>query len=292
MRKIPPHTWFFGAFFTAYGIFCAYTLLRFDLLLSVAGRMAICWLAALAVMLGLFVVAARRGRYDYVDIGWGLSFIAIALAGYGVNLVEGTITPIRTIVLLLVVVWGIRLSAHIGTRLRRSTQEDPRYVELRSRWKQVTKWAIFVHIYVVQSILALLVSIPIVHIQLIDHTPWSIWTSIGVLVWLFGFAWEGIGDRQLGAFIRRPENRGQLLQTGLWAYTRHPNYFGEITMWWGIACISLGTPYGWVGAGGAALITYLITFVSGVPLAEKRSSTKPGWKAYSQKTPKLIPFIR
>jgi steroid 5-alpha reductase family enzyme len=115
---------------------------------------------------------------------------------------------------------------------------------------------------------------------------------IGTLLWVCGFVFEAIGDAQLKAFIAKPENRGKLMTEGLWSMTRHPNYFGEITMWWALALIAITLPYGWLGVGGATLITILITKVSGIPPAEKRAAEKPGWEDYKQKTAALIPFIR
>ena len=99
--------------------------------------------------------------------------------------------------------------------------------------------------------------------------------GLGVLVWLTGFSFETIGDRQLAAFIKDPANRGKLMTSGLWSYTRHPNYFGEAALWWGMAILALSAPRGWLGLIGPLVITFLLLFVSGVPLLEKKYRAAP-----------------
>ncbi len=112
-----------------------------------------------------------------------------------------------------------------------------------------------------------------------------------MLVWLTGFSFEAIGDRQLAAFIRDPANRGQLMTGGLWSYTRHPNYFGEAAMWWGMAMLALSAPNGWLGLVGPLVITILLLFVSGVPLLEKKYAGRPDWEEYKKRTSIFIPWF-
>ena len=113
---------------------------------------------------------------------------------------------------------------------------------------------------------------------------------IGVVVWLIGFYFEVVGDLQLSRFLANPSNKGTLMTSGLWRYTRHPNYFGEVTQWWGIYLIAVSVPYGWVGIIGPALITILILKVSGIPLLEKHKAGQPEWEAYKSRTSKFIPL--
>ena len=110
------------------------------------------------------------------------------------------------------------------------------------------------------------------------------------MVWLIGFFFEVVGDYQLKTFLANPKNKGKLMTPGLWRYTRHPNYFGEATMWWGIAIIALATPYGWVAIITPVLITYLLLFVSGVPMTEKSFAGKPGWDRYKRQTSIFLPL--
>ena len=114
--------------------------------------------------------------------------------------------------------------------------------------------------------------------------------QLGLLVWAVGFWCETLADAQLKRFLANPVNRGKLMTHGLWKYSRYPNYFGELTMWWGIALMSLGTAHGWVGLGGAAVITYLIVYVSGIPPKEKRLRKRPGWQKYILLTRLLVPL--
>jgi steroid 5-alpha reductase family enzyme len=112
----------------------------------------------------------------------------------------------------------------------------------------------------------------------------------GVVVWVLGFVCESIADSQLRQFLKANTKKDALLTTGLWKYSRHPNYFGEVTQWWGIALVALSSPFGWVGLIGALAITTLICFVSGIPPAERRAASKPGWAAYKRATSPLVPL--
>ena len=289
MQKLPTSAKFLATFFVLYSAACLYTLVSQSLAGQVLGRMAWCWLAALGVMTGLFYIARAKRRIDYVDVGWGLSFMAIAITGWLLG--GGYHAPFstKTFALLLVVIWGGRLATHILRRIARSDREDPRYTALRANWKNQSWGQVFIRIFLVQSVLSLLVSIPVIHIHLLQQPEWSWLAALGLAVWLVGFGLEVVADRQLAAFLANPRSKGKLMTSGLWAYSRHPNYFGELVMWWGIALVCLGTPHGWVGIGGAAVITYLILYISGVPLAEKRASTKPGWPEYKRRTSRLFP---
>ena len=113
---------------------------------------------------------------------------------------------------------------------------------------------------------------------------------IGTLIWVFGFLFESIGDKQLRIFISDPKNKGHVMSTGLWKFTRHPNYFGEVTQWWAIGIIGLTVRYGWLGLIGPAVITFLIVKVSGVPLLEARYADNPEYQAYKLRTSKLFPL--
>jgi len=111
------------------------------------------------------------------------------------------------------------------------------------------------------------------------------------MVWIAGFTFEAIGDAQLKNFLKQPENRGKLMQSGLWYYTRHPNYFGEVSQWWGIFIIALNVPYGYVSIIGPLTITFLILKVSGIPLLEEKMSTHPDFAEYSRKTSMFFPWF-
>jgi steroid 5-alpha reductase family enzyme len=241
--------------------------------------------AALMVQLVVFIFALTLKRVDLVDVAWGLSFIAIVKA---LQLFGPSTAPWVLIVDMLVVIWGLRLSWHIYRRFRKSSEQDARYTALMEQWPEKYRGVqIFFKIFLTQALLATIISMPVIIIHLYQPQTTPV-AMIGLVVWVIGFIYEVVADRQLAVFLQKPH--GKLMQRGLWKYSRHPNYFGEITMWWGISLIACATPLWWVGLIGAATITYLICFVSGIPLAESRAKTKKGWKTYHDKTSVLIPW--
>lgn len=252
---------------------------------------AVCLVAAGIFMSGMFLIGRRIGRYDVVDVAWGLTVMVVALFSF---LIAPNSHVASVVSLGLVMVWGARLSGHIYRRLRASKQEDRRYVELRQKWHAKNEHlAIYLRIYLVQALLATIVCVPVLVVNA-AHThvsPVFLWT--GLALWAGGFICEALADRQLRQFIQNPINKGRLVTTGLWKYSRHPNYFGELVQWWAIGVIALGVPFGWIGIVGPLLITYLIVFVSGIPLTEKAFEGRAGWDQYKTRTSVLIPwFVR
>lgn len=258
-------------------------------------------LAAFAVALGaaavllsvVFVWARRHNRYDVIDIAWGVAFVAIAATTYlaGGYLQRGV--SVQLLVLLLVCVWGFRLSLHIYRRWLHSREEDHRYQQLRRDYQKKpggVTWNMFAKVYLVQAVLAVIVSTPVVILMGSEQVAWSWWATIGLVVWGIGFFFEAVGDWQLRNFIADPANKGRLMTRGLWKYTRHPNYFGEMTQWWGIYVISWSVAFGWAGLIGPLVITWLLVFISGVPLTERHFQGRAGWDAYKRRTSKLVPW--
>jgi len=154
----------------------------------------------------------------------------------------------------------------------------------------------FLRVFMSQMLLLFLISIPIqlsnMFTLAINSTLGWIIYGLGVALWLFGYYFEVVGDAQLKKFIKNPENKGHIMQSGLWKYTRHPNYFGEATMWWGIWIISMASLVSWnlLGFVGPTIITYLLIFVSGVPLLEKKYKDNEEFQAYAKKTSVFIPL--
>lgn len=241
---------------------------------------------AVTVQLAALAVAWRLKRVDFVDSVWGISFIGIITALWMNGHTGNAASLVGDI---LVTIWALRLSSHISRRFIRSKEQDRRYTELMSNWPSRFKWLqVFVRIFIVQAALATIVGLPIIVLH--SAEPMTFWpVAIGALVWLIGFNFEVIADWQLRKFIRSSRT-GELMQSGLWRYSCHPNYFGEITMWWGLAVIGLAVPHGWIGIIGAVTINLLICFVSGIPPAEKNAASKKGWQKYKQKTSPLIPW--
>ena len=235
----------------------------------------------------VFAVAIAKKRLDIVDIAWGGAFIVAALTSFMLAENPGTL---QVLVTGLVIIWGGRLGYTILRRVMRSPEEDPRYTELRAQWKGSLAFNAYVRIFLVQGFLATVVSASVITINLSDFHSISSVSIVGLVIWVIGFLFESIGDAQLKKHLTDPAKKGQLMTSGLWKYTRHPNYFGEATQWWGIWIIALAVPFGWIGVMSPIIITVLLLFVSGVPLTEKRFAGRAGWNEYRKRTSVFIPL--
>lgn len=230
-----------------------------------------------------FFVAKRRKRLDTVDAAWGGGFVLVA---WLVALQQPTI---RTyMVAVMVTAWSVRLTYHLATRGRRNG-EDPRYVELTKKWKRVWLRAYF-SIYLLQGVLLLLVALPIITNAGAPLPELRLLFTAGYAIWAVGFYIEYKADSELQRFKANKKNKGKILDTGLWQYSRHPNYFGELLQWWGIGLIAAQTSFGWLGLAGPLLLTYLIYNVSGVPLVEKRRAKDEHYQEYKKHTNTLLPW--
>lgn len=246
--------------------------------------------AAIGLMTAVFVIANRLRRYDLVDTAWGWALIVVAVTSYLLTGGRQETELPATIVTILVFAWGVRLSSHIFRRWRAAASEDPRYVELRRDWQGSLARNAFWRIYMTQAVLATVVAWPVIHLNqtLLYGSGW--WLAAGLVLWVTGFAFEVVSDWQLRCFLRYPGNKGRLMTQGLWRYSRHPNYFGELVQWWGIYVIVLGAPFGWLTIVGPLLLSYLIAFVSGIPPNERRFKGRPGWDEYRRRTSVLLPL--
>ncbi len=234
----------------------------------------------------VFIIAWRMKRLDVVDIAWGGAFIVIGLT----TLSWGELGALQYVTTGLVVIWALRLGVSIWRRFRHSSGEDPRYKEMRRQWKSQAALRAYGSIFVVQAVLATIVSLSVIVTNLSYVHGLNSLAIIGLGVWLFGFLFESIGDAQLRRHLAAPKNKDRLMTSGLWRYTRHPNYFGEAVQWWGIFFIALSVPYGWATIIAPLTITVLLLFVSGVPLTEKRFEGRTGWNEYKRRTSVFIPW--
>lgn len=234
-----------------------------------------------------FILGQLLHDNSIVDIGWGSGFVFLAVflaVRDGFESIEGLV------VLTLTVLWGGRLTIYLFNR-NKGKPEDYRYVNLRKRWGH--KWArlkAFLNVYALQGVMLYLISLPIIHIFDKGETELLLLDYIGIGIWVIGYFFEVVGDRQLKQFKSKPENKGKLIQSGLWKYTRHPNYFGEATMWWGIFLVAF-SPAGLFTIISPIVITLLLLFVSGVPLLEKKYKGRPDFEAYKKVTPKFFPWF-
>lgn len=235
-----------------------------------------------------FLVSLIRKRNDVADVAWGLGFVLLAWTSYVISPDSG----VRGLLVgILVTIWGLRLAWHIHGR-NRGKVEDYRYLAWRQAWGKWFYLRSYFQVYLLQGALLALIATPIILINAQASVGLSAFDLLGVLVWITGFIFEAVGDAQLARFIKNPANKGKLMQSGLWAYTRHPNYFGEIVQWWGIWLIAGSVPYGLIGIIGPITITVLIVKVSGIPMLEKKMAANPDFLKYRQSVSMLIPWSR
>jgi steroid 5-alpha reductase family enzyme len=248
-------------------------------------------LATLVTTTGLFFLLwlwslALRDA-SIVDIFWGVGFVQIAWVAAWLS--DGSPAR-RVLVALLVSLWGLRLAHHLFRR-NWGHGEDFRYRRMRAhhgpRFWLVSLFTVFL----LQAALMWIVSLPVqLAVAAREPSGLTLLDGLGTLVFAVGLAFEAVGDRQLARFRADPTNAGRVLDTGLWAWTRHPNYFGDAVVWWGLFLIALATPWGFVAAIGPALMTFLLMRVSGVTLLEKSlSKTRPGYRDYVQRTSAFFP---
>ncbi len=231
-----------------------------------------------------FVFSVIRHRNDVADIAWGLGFVlmawsSFAMPGYSFR---------GLLVTALVTIWGLRLSYHIYTR-NKDKPEDARYAVWRKTWDNFLLRS-FLQIFMLQGILLFLISLPVLFINGSHADTFAGTDVIGLLIWCIGFCFETVADSQLKSFISNPAHKGKIMDSGLWKYSRHPNYFGEVTQWWGIFILALSLPNALVTMIGPLTITILILFVSGIPLLEKKYAGRPDFEAYKKRTSIFFPL--
>ncbi|CAM3885526.1 DUF1295 domain-containing protein [Mesobacillus thioparans] len=239
-------------------------------------------------MVSMFIIAQLIKDNSIVDIGWGLGFVIIAFVSYFAS--EGENTIRQTIVLTLVSLWGIRLFLHLLIRSI-GRGEDFRYANFRKQWGKNVRVIAFFRVFMMQGAIMLLLAYPIVLVNVADASGLDIFAGIGILLWSIGFLFQSIGDYQLERFKKRKKHKEEVLKSGLWRYSRHPNYFGEAAMWWGIFLIVLGVQNGWTAFFSAAFINLLLLKVSGVPFLDKRYAGNAEYQLYKQETNLFIPWF-
>lgn len=242
--------------------------------------------AALGLTFLVWLLSLARRDASIVDIFWGLGFVVLAWTYRAL----GEADSIRSLLApVLVTIWGVRLSAYILWR-NHGRGEDPRYAAMRRRRGPRFALLSLPIVFWLQAVLMWIVAMPLLQVQAAD-AAWSWLDGLGVALFALGFGFEAIGDRQLARFRADPANAGQVMDRGLWRYTRHPNYFGDATLWWGLGCLALATPGGAWALVGPALMTLLILRVSGVTLLEAGlRNSKPGYRDYVERTNALFPW--
>lgn len=258
--------------------------------MTISGIYFFCGAVLLCGFSLLWLASLRLKDASIVDIAWGVSFIISAWIYFGLSQ-EGFL-PRKLLVVSLVTIWGLRLSAYIFNR-NRGRGEDFRYQNWRNQFGRSWPWRSYVQVFFLQGFLAWIISLPLLAAQY-SPTPGTLtvldWS--GAALWLAGFSFETIGDWQLARFRKKSNTPGEILRTGLWKYTRHPNYFGEAVLWWGFGLVALSVPNGWIALASPILMTYLLTRVSGVRMLDNALlERKPGYRAYVQSTSAFIPWF-
>ena len=243
------------------------------------------------VMLALWGLAVRLKDVSFVDGVWPLGMLMLALATWPRT--EGD--PVRKGLLLwLCAIWALRLGIHLLRRWRRNGA-DGRYTQIVEDQERSHGWSFdktaLLFVFLPQAVLGWLVSLPVQlgQVALEPTIGWIGW--IGAVIVVIGIAFESVGDAQLSAFKRDPANKGKVLDTGLWRYTRHPNYFGDACVWWGLWLIAAETLPGIFAIAGPIFLTFTLTKWSGIGITEKATQkSKPQYADYIARTSAFIPW--
>jgi steroid 5-alpha reductase family enzyme len=239
---------------------------------------------ALSLATLVWIASVFKHDVSIVDSFWSLFFIALCSSYY---LSYDFSTPRGMIVLTLVLAWGIRLSAYITWR-NRGEPEDARYAAMRLKYSPGFPLKSLAIVFLLQGMLAWIVSLPLLA-AITGSRPLNVFDGFALVLVVFGILFESIADAQLAAFRSKPDTRGKVLDTGLWRYTRHPNYFGECCVWWGFYLFALAAG-GWWAIISPILMTYLLLRVSGVALLEKDiTERRPAYRDYVARTNAFLP---
>lgn len=243
------------------------------------------WLGCLVAGILVWAVSLARRDASVVDVAWGLFFVGLT-AWFRHR--GPAAQPFHWLHFALVAAWGLRLAAHIALRSR-GKGEDPRYAAMRAAHPATFPWRSLVTVFGLQATLATALAFPLLVVQAATAiSPADL--AIGAALWVAGFLCEAVADRQLQRFRDDPASRGRVLDTGLWRYSRHPNYFGESLLWWGYGVIATGAGSAWALLA-PLVMTFLLLRVSGVTLLEKSLvGRRPGYQAYVRRTSAFIPW--
>jgi steroid 5-alpha reductase family enzyme len=246
-------------------------------------------LAILVVVHGItFLIGRRIGRYNVVDVAWGVGFVAVAAVAAAVG--TGDLFR-RVLLLILVAVWRLRLAWHMIVKSA-GKGEDPRYRDLLRG--DFSAGHVLRKVFAVQAASTWFVSLPLQVSAVLDPTPPLLRPVLvaGVVMWVVGVLFEAVGDHQLRRFKANPANKGVIMDRGMWAWTRHPNYFGDACVWWGLWLVG-GLASGWLPGLLTVLapvaMTYFLVFATGARLLERTMMKRPGYPEYAARTSMFFP---
>ena len=237
----------------------------------------------------LWMLSLTLRDASIADVCWGLGFVLLA---WLYCVLSPALTPRSWLVAALITLWGGRLALHIFRR-NHGKGEDPRYQAMRASHGPAFWWRSLFTVFWLQGVILWFVALPLlVTARASQPAALTVVDALGVLLFAVGFAFEVVGDYQLERFKAEASNCGTVLDRGLWRYTRHPNYFGDATMWWGLYVIAASTPGGWLTVLSPSLMTLLLLRVSGVTLLEEGlKASKPGYREYIVRTPAFFPWF-
>ena len=243
-----------------------------------------------AAMMLLWLVSLLRRDASIVDAFWGTGFILVV--GFALlTTPEAQTHPRCWLLVSLVLIWGLRLSLHLLRRNLQHGQEDYRYRAMRDYHGDRFWWVSLFTVFLLQGGILWVVAMPVLAtINVSTERDLGVLDAIGVAVWLVGFFFESVGDYQLARFLKDPQNAGRVMNQGLWRYTRHPNYFGDFCVWWGLYLISIRGGASWT-IFAPLLMSFLLIKVSGVRLLEKTVTTRrPEYADYQARTSAFFPW--
>jgi steroid 5-alpha reductase family enzyme len=242
--------------------------------------------AVLVLVVATWVLGRALGRFNVIDVAWGLGFVLVAWVTFAWSSGHGDDTR-RLVVALLVTAWGGRLAAYIAWRSR-GKGEDPRYAAMFEGHADPARRALVV--FLTQGVAIWFVSLP-VQVAMFETSAPGVLFVVGVVVWAVGFGFESIGDWQLARFRADPASAGQVMDRGLWRYTRHPNYFGDACVWWGLWLIAAQQWQGAITVLSPVLMTWTLTRKTGKPLLEQgMAERRPGYRDYVERTSGFVPL--
>ncbi|MEA2123362.1 MAG: hypothetical protein QOI80_144 [Solirubrobacteraceae bacterium] len=253
---------------------------------DLGATLAITAATVLVLLLATFAASLPLRDVSIVDVAWGLAFVDVGWVAAAVADGEGTRSAIAVV---LVSVWGLRLAGYIAYRKAKHPGEDPRYGAMRKRHGDRFPLVSLYTVFLFQALVAWIVSLPLQGAAASTDATVGPLAYLGIAVWLVGFAFEAGGDLQLQRFKADPANRGQVMDHGFWRYTRHPNYFGDFAVWWGLFLVALDGG-AWWSVVAPLVMTVLLTRVSGKDLLEKSMSKRPGYAEYVERTSGFIPL--
>ena len=232
-----------------------------------------------------FVIAVYKKRNDVADIAWGPGYILICVFLY----ITQAHSSVTLLLYILVTLWGTRLCLHIYGR-NKNKKEDFRYQQWREQWGNTFYWRSYLQVFLLQGIILLIIISPVLFAAVNASSQWNVFTITGLCCWIVGFYFQSVADHQLSVFVKQRKDNNEIMQTGLWRFSRHPNYFGELMMWWGIYIMIIPNPGSIFYILSPLTITFLLLFVSGIPMLEKKYESNVAFKAYKKRTSALIPL--